>query len=374
MQFSVIIPTHNRAATLRRVLAAYEAQEPRELDFEVVVVDDGSTDGTAELLASWRPDRYRLRFAVEPNRGPAAARNRALKLAAGALVLFTGDDVEPAPDLLHQHLAGHRERADPAAAILGLTRWGEGAETTATMRHVDGPGAQQFSYHYMADGSEYDFRHLYTSNVSLARSLLDREPSYFSTDFPAAAFEDAELGYRLSKHGLKIFYRAAAQAFHHHRYDAPGFFRRQRRCGEMAALLYRKFPELRHILDFEILAEERLAMLVEPLPEAIEPGGCLSERERRTLTLAGFFDALPFEAADDLLLPLFRYAYLTGLAGALYRRPTAERLSSRLFAQLLDPALARFEARLRREGLPYPRADLEALRPATSNGGRRPAG
>ena len=67
------------------------------------------------------------------------------------------------------------------------------------MRHVDGPGAQQFSYHYMVDGAEYDFRHFYTSNVSLRRDLLDREPEGFSTEFPAAAFEDAELAYRLSR-------------------------------------------------------------------------------------------------------------------------------------------------------------------------------
>ncbi len=360
MQFSVIIPTYNRAATLRRVLAAYEAQEPG-VDFEVVVVDDGSSDGTAELLAAWRPQRYRLRFAIEPNRGPAGARNRGLELADREIVLFTGDDIEPAPDLLHQHRLGHLERAEPTAAILGLTRWPEGGETTATMRHVDGPGAQQFSYHYMVDGTEYDFRHLYTSNVSLFRTLLDREPTYFSTDFPAAAFEDAELGYRLSKHGLRIFYRAAARGFHHHRYSADGFFRRQRRCGEMAALLYRRFPELLRFLDFEILADERQGMLTKPLPGARELGDSLAEWDRRVLRLAAFFDPLPFDAVDEILHPLFRYGYLTGLAVALYRPPTAERLAARLYARLLLPALRCFEARLRREGLPYPRADLEAL-------------
>ncbi|MEE8526635.1 MAG: glycosyltransferase [Thermoanaerobaculia bacterium] len=364
MEFSVVIPTHNRSSSLRRVLAAYEAQQPRDLTFEVVAVDDGSGDGTAEVLAGWRPRRYRLRFAVEPAGGPARARNRALELAAGRRVLFTGDDIEPAPDLLHQHLLGHQQYQDPGVAILGFIGWPEGSRPTATMRHVDGPGAQQFSYYYFADGAEYDFRHLYTSNVSVSRRLLDREPSYFSTDFPAAAFEDAEFGYRLARRGLRIFYRAAARASHHHRYEAAGFFHRQVRCGEMAALFYRKSPELERFLDLATLENRRLVLLTHPggVPECESLHLPLAEAERRMLHLAGFFDPLPFDV-DELLGPLFRYAYLRGFAASFYPPATAERLCARLFADILFPALERFAPRLRQESIPYPQADLDTLCP-----------
>ena len=364
MEFSVVIPTHDRSASLARVLAAYEAQEPRDLDFEVVAVDDGSSDGTAEVLAAWRPRRYRLRFAVEAAGGPAKARNRALELAAGRRVLFTGDDVEPQPDLLHQHRLGHRRMDDdPGVAVLGFTGWPPGSNPTATMRHVDGPGAQQFSYHYMQDGAEYDFRHLYTSNVSVTRELLDREPSHFSTDFPAAAFEDAEFGSRLARHGLRIVYRAAARAWHHHRYEAAGFFRRQLRCGEMAALLYRKSPELERFLDLATLEDRRLVLVTHPggVPGEASLHLPLEEAERRVLHLAGCFDPLPFDV-DELLAPLFRYAYLRGFAGSFYRPQTAAALAARLFADLLFPALERLEQRVSQEGIPCPRADLEALR------------
>jgi GT2 family glycosyltransferase len=307
MRFSVVIPTFRRRPTLERVLDAWERQEPSDLPFEVVVVDDGSGDGTAELLAQVRPRRYRFRFASQENGGPARARNRALAMARGEIVLFTGDDIEPAPDLLAEHDRGHLASGDPRVAILGLTRWPQGGETTATMRHIDGPGAQQFSYHFFEDGAEYDFRHLYTSNVSVHRELLDQEPTGFSEDFPAAAFEDAEFGYRLALHGLRIRYRRAAVAYHHHPYDARGFFRRQWRCGEMAAVLYGKLPELRRHLDLGTLESARITLLHhhiegegEGLPLPVEAV------EERALRIATFYDPLPQDPIAPLLFSLFR--------------------------------------------------------------------
>ena len=72
--FSVVMPSYNRRPILQRVLAAWEHQEPYDLPFEVVIVDDGSSDGTAEWLAEQRPERFRLRRAVQTNSGPARAR------------------------------------------------------------------------------------------------------------------------------------------------------------------------------------------------------------------------------------------------------------------------------------------------------------
>lgn len=362
MRFSVVIPSYQRRETLRRVLDAWEQQQPADLEFELVVVDDGSVDGTADLLASWRPRRAGFRFAHQENAGPAQARNRALDMARGELVLFTGDDIEPAPDLLAQHLDGHLHHDDPRVAILGLTRWPDGYPTTATMRHIDGPGAQQFSYLYFEDGAEYDFRHLYTSNVSVHRALLDLEPQGFSTDFPAAAFEDAEFGHRLATHGLRIVYRESAVAWHHHPYDARAFYRRQRRCGAMAAILYRKLPELRRYLDLETLEDTRLQLLHHHLTGAPTPfQDSVAEAEERVLRLATFFDPLPFEEVDLLLKPLFRHGYLSGLAEALYPENTAEGLTSLLFARHLLPAVVDLKEKITSEGLPSPEMDMTAL-------------
>ena len=362
MGWSIVIPTYNRLPILRRVLRAWDRQkEPGDL--EVIVVDDGSTDGTRDWLPGWRPESYRWRFALQANAGPAAARNRALAMARGGTVLFTGDDIEPRPDLLHQHRLGHLALADPRVAVLGLTRWPDGSPTTATMRHIDGPGAQQFSYHFFEDGAEYDFRHLYTSNISLDRRLLDLEPRGFCLDFPAAAFEDAELGYRLSAHGLRIVYRAAAVAEHHHPYTARDFFRRQVRCGEMAAVLDRLLPELRRFLDLDTveaararLAWHRLRSL--PLPSIAE------DAERRLASVAAFFDPLPYDEVGEILSPLFRYAYLVGLARARYSRATALGARELLAEEILLPAARGFRRTIEARGLPDPGLDLRAPTPA----------
>ncbi len=363
-QFSVVIPSFNRRQTLERVLDAYEHQTSEAPPFEVVVVDDGSTDGTAELLASRQSSRYRLRHVVQDNGGPALARNRGLELASGELILFTGDDVEPAPDLLAEHARAHQERGAPTAIVLGLTRWHPDAEATATMRHIDGLGAQQFSYRFMKDGCEYDFRHFYTSNVSLRRALLDREPNHFATDFPAAAFEDAELAYRLSLHGGRIVYHAAAEAYHHHHYTARGFFRRQQRCGEMAVLLHRKQPQLEKWLGVRELAWLRVqaASAVAARRRLLSRLAAeLESWERRLLDLAAFFDPLDAPPLDRLLIEVFRYGYFRGLAHGSLEPAAARRACAALYLDAVPTTVADFGKEMQRLGLPFPQADQQTI-------------
>lgn len=335
-RLSVLIPTYNRWPDLLRTLRAYERQEPADLRFEVVVVDDGSSDGTAEQMADFRSERYPIHFSSQGNAGPALARNRAFERASGEWILFTGDDIEPAPDLLHQHLEGHGRLADPRCAVLGLTRWPADARLTATMRHIDGPGAQQFSYAFFEDGAEYDFRHFYTSNVSIRRQMLAREPGPFSTAFPAAAFEDAEIGHRLAFHGLRIVYRRSAVAFHHHPYGARGFYRRQERCGRMAALLFERNPELEKWLGPSRLEWRRLELLRLSGPERRRLAFLADHYEPwrdHALALAERCDPSDPPGIDDLLRPLFHLGYLEGLAHALLPEASARRL---LMAELVD--------------------------------------
>jgi glycosyltransferase involved in cell wall biosynthesis len=361
--FSVVVPTYNRGEALAVALEAWGRQRPVDVPFEVVVVDDGSTDGTAELLTGYRHERFRLRTHRQDNAGPAAARNRGLAMVEGELVLFTGDDIEPHPDLLAEHRAGHVEAADDDVAILGLTGWPAGAVLTATMRHVDGVGAQQFSYHYFRDGAEYDFRHFYTSNVSLRRDLLELEPEGFRTDFPSAAFEDAELAYRLSMHGLRIRYRAAARADHHHHYDASTFCARQRRCGAMAAVLYRLQPALKKWLDIRRLEWRRIELLTSRenrIVRSIERD--LERWEQRALGIALTFDRAPAnDAVDALLHPLFEYAYLAGLADAMFPSSTARGVRAAELLRLLPPAVRELMRRAAIAGIPVPRSDAEPL-------------
>lgn len=368
-QVSVVMATYNRLAVLRRALAAWEAQQADGLEFELVVADDASEDGTWELLRALRPERFSMKATRVPHGGPGRARNRALDASSGELIVFVGDDIVPRPDLLAQHWRAHRRSGRDTAAFVGYSGWPEGAELTSTMRHITGAGAQQFSYLWLRDGEEYDFRHFYTSNVSLRRAMLDCEPVKFCTDMPLGSFEDVELSYRLWMHGLRIFYLAAAQAYHYHHHTALTFFRRQHSAGRMAVLLYRKYPELRKWMrTAEIdwaLQRARRETPGERAATALVHGR-LADAEWRLLALAGYYDSAYAEPVDDLLRIVFDYGYLKGLALAMLGEKAEAYLSAYIFHTHVLPVVIRLGPRLHRAGMPPPAADFEALRALAS--------
>ncbi len=361
---SVVLATYNRRPLLEKVLRAYQRQTLSGIDFELVVADDGSTDDTMELLSSWRPEEYSLRYLSQENAGQGRARNNALRLASGEIVLFTGDDIVPSATLLLRHLEAHRAARTSTSAFVGLSRWPDDIEVTSTMRHVTGIGAEQFSYHYFKDGAEYDFRHFYTSNISIRRRVLDLEAPCFSTAFPKYGFEDVELGYRLAFHGVRIYYLAAAQAFHYHHYSVRGFFARQVSCGEMGVVLYRKYPELAkwvrmpeiEWLGLRAALDQRLRRRCSA-PTLDD----LDECEERLITFASFYDRLYLPPLDDLLSVVFGYAYLKGLAEAALPATTADSARRFLFATRVAPAVDSFAARAAALGVFGPSADLQRI-------------
>src|SRR5882757_2590493 len=92
-EMSVVVPTHNRLLVLEEVLLALEAQVGAP-PFEIVVIDDGSTDGTGDWLRARTSHAHRIpvRIHSQANAGPAAARNTGVAMAAGRWVAFLGDD------------------------------------------------------------------------------------------------------------------------------------------------------------------------------------------------------------------------------------------------------------------------------------------
>ena len=242
---SVVIPTYNRVGTLLETLDRLAGQTAAPVD--VVVVDDGSTDDTQTKLEEWRSvNAARLPLTVirQPNSGPGAARNRGVAAARGELVMFLGDDTLPAPDFVERHAARHAaESPGEPLAVVGLTEWDHaGMRVTPFLEHVNRNG-EQFAYGRFHDGDELPFNCLYTSNLSLPRAILGEAP--FRTEFRYAAWEDAELGYRLCRRGLRIVYCAGATTVHRHPMTMWSFLARQARVGETVDTLFAMHPELR---------------------------------------------------------------------------------------------------------------------------------
>jgi GT2 family glycosyltransferase len=240
LEFSVVVPTYRRPETLFQVLDALGRQENAP-DFEVLVVDDGSGDETAERLGAYRPG-YPFRFFSQGNAGPAAARNRGIQEAKCRYLLFLGDDTVPEAKLLEVHARAHREAAPASVAVLGYTTWPRDRAVTPFLHHINEYGLQ-FGYGLIEDPESVPFNFFYTSNISLERDRL-REAGLFDTSFPHAAWEDIEISYRMIQKGLKIIYRPEAVARHHHEITFESFRRRQEKSGLAAAIFYGKHPEL----------------------------------------------------------------------------------------------------------------------------------
>ena len=111
-ELSVVVPTYNRKETLSRVLEGLAAQTLARASYEVIVVDDGSCDGTGAFLKEYSAP-FRFEALLQANTGPAGARNRAIRAAAGEIVVFLGDDTVPEEDFLDVHLRAHRAAATP---------------------------------------------------------------------------------------------------------------------------------------------------------------------------------------------------------------------------------------------------------------------
>ena len=245
MKLSVVIPTYNRREKLESCIASFARQRGTEAIAEIIVVDDGSSDGTGEYLeATARADLpFPLRVRLAPHAGPAAARNAGVEAASGELVLFTGDDCVSEPGLVEEHLRAHRGTTGAehsTFSVLGHTTWLPQLRITPFM-HFQENGGSQFAYWRIADPGNAGWSYYYTTNISSPRALLQRHP--FDERFPAARFEDMELGYRLERTGHRIIYCDSAIVWHDHTIEFETFRRASFRYGRYAALFHRIHPD-----------------------------------------------------------------------------------------------------------------------------------
>jgi Glycosyl transferase family 2 len=199
VELSVIMPTFNRGAVMEMTAGRFLRLADR-MNAELIVIDDGSVDDTQDRLNRLSCGARRLVTERVTNGGPASARNLAGSLSRGDVLVFVGDDTEPADDdFLAYHATAHKRLPSIGQAVLGNISWPDVGQLPVNyvMSHIQGVGQQQFGYHYMKAYETYDWRLFYSSNVSIKKGLVqDWHRDGFDTSFHLAALEDQEFALR----------------------------------------------------------------------------------------------------------------------------------------------------------------------------------
>jgi glycosyltransferase involved in cell wall biosynthesis len=272
LDISIIIPTFNRASALKWCLQYLNAQTFR--NFEVVIVDDGSTDDTADVVASFKAEKLLdITYMRQQNAGPAKARNAAVNVVRSPICLFIGDDIFGTPHFVEKHYELHQQKTDLATCGLGLTRWDyEKQKLTPFMLFFEDI---QFGYSQLAVGTPPDWRYFYTSNLSVKTGLLRQYP--FDERFTKAAMEDIELGYRISRsENLKIDFLPQALAFHYHPTTLRQACRRSMTVGCSIRVFEQCWPEANVDFISRSLFKNTLKQIIGLFPLRVILAGVLS--------------------------------------------------------------------------------------------------
>jgi len=207
---SVVIPTFNRAAMLSATLESFAAQSISKYRYEVVVVDDGSKDTTADVCRDFAA-RIQLSHRYIDNSGISAAKNTGIMASRGKILLFFDDDDVADFHLLEEHIKAHERHPQENVAVLGYTTWAPTLSITPLMRYVTETGRFLFAYGDLRDGQMLDFTYFWGGRSSCKRSFLAKR-GIFNRRFRFGS-EDVELAYRLSKFGFRVVFHRAAVSY-----------------------------------------------------------------------------------------------------------------------------------------------------------------
>jgi glycosyltransferase involved in cell wall biosynthesis len=230
-RISVVVPCRDAAAVLPRTLAALDAQTLAPGTFEVVVVDDGSSDATATIAEQWAGPA-RPRVVRQPNRGRAAACNQGAAAARGGVLLFLDADVIAGADLVARHLDRHAASPAPLA-VQGRTTPTPETLTTPFMRLST--ARDRAAPLRRRDLSPL---HVVGRNISVT-AAAHRAVGGFDEGFVGYGFEDVDYALRLHRAGTRIVSEPAAVGLHHHPLTVEAAARRQRANGRAAVYFWR---------------------------------------------------------------------------------------------------------------------------------------
>lgn len=291
MFFSVVIPTYNRQPILEKCLKALEKQHltPGSVitGYEIVLVDDGSTDNTLPWLASHAGELPHVKLFQQSHQGPAAARNLGVENAIGDTIIFIDSDLVVTENFLQAHadalVAGYQKIGSDR-----LFTYGRVINTC----NFDDPTAEPYKI------TDFSAAYFATGNVAISRHWLEKV-GLFDTQFQLYGWEDLELGIRLKKLDLKLIKCPAAVGYHWHPPFAldqiPNLIEKEIQRGRMGVLFYQKHP------SWEVKMMIQMTWIHRLLWGILSLGGRLNER-----TLAPLLQTLINQGKPQLALEIAR--------------------------------------------------------------------
>jgi cellulose synthase/poly-beta-1,6-N-acetylglucosamine synthase-like glycosyltransferase len=301
MMASIIIPVYNEAQTLGDCLASLARQTAHRQDLEIIVVDDGSTDNTPDVVRSFPG----VRLLTQRRQGPAAARNRGAREATGEIILFTDGDCIPLDNWLEEMLAPFSREPD-LTGVKGayLTR-----QRALTARFVQ--IEYEDKYDKLASQKYIDFIDTYSAGYR-RRTFL--EVGGFDQEFPVACAEDVELSYRLANLGCKLVFNPRARVIHRHPDRIRVYLKKKFKFAYWRMLSVKKHPN-KILADSHTPQSMKVQLLLFPTLIASLFLALVSpwlSRISFAIFLLAFLTTLPFvikairkDAAVGFLSPLF---------------------------------------------------------------------
>ena len=227
MNVSVIIPAYNSEATIGSCLESLTNQNYKE-DYEIIVVDDGSTDNTKGEVK-----KFDVKFLEQKHGGPAVARNLGAKKAAGEIILFTDADCVPEADWIEKMCGPFKDES-----VVGV----QGAYKTKQRRVVARFVQYEIEERYgiMKKAGSIDFIGSYSAAY---RKDVFHAFEGFDKDFPIASGEDTDLSYRLASQGYKMIFEPGAIVYHEHPSQMMDYLKMKFYRAYWRVSLYRKTPQ-----------------------------------------------------------------------------------------------------------------------------------
>ncbi len=288
---SVIVPVYNGSATIEHCLDALAQQSIDRKYYELIIIDDGSTDNTEDIVAQWcsRHPQIHCQQNRQPNQGPAAARNLGAQMAQSPLLLFTDADCRPGATWIETFSQCFAQDETISAAM----------GTYASAQQT--PAAQfaqlEFEERYVHMRQQPAIDVVATYSAAFRRDVFLKEQG-FDPSFPKANNEDVEFSYRLSQQGYRMIFVPAAVVTHPHAPTWWGYASTKFSRAYWRTVVYKRYPS-KALKDSYTPQTLKLQIVLAPLALL----GLLWVLRQRTST--GLVLGVPFLLTT---LPMVRFA------------------------------------------------------------------